>query len=225
VIAFTREFSLLDHEAFAADVLRGRLGAELVIVGRNFRYGHRAQGTIDTLTEAGARLGFAVAPAPLLELDGAPVSSSRIRDLVSAGEVEHAARLLGRPPWIEGVVVHGDGRGRELGFATANLEAPVRSVLPGTGIYAGRAAIGGDVHAAAVSVGYNPTFSDDRGRVRVEAHLLDFDGDIYGRAMRLELMRRLRSEERFGSVEELVAQVHRDIDAVRVEASVWLQVV
>jgi riboflavin kinase/FMN adenylyltransferase len=221
VIPFTHEFSLLEHDQFAELVVRGRLGAELVVVGRNFRYGHRAQGSIETLAAAGERLGFAVDPAPLLEIDGAPVSSSRIRDLLSAGEVEHAGRLLGRPPWLEGVVVRGDGRGRELGFATANLDAPARSVLPSTGIYAGRAHLDDGAHAAAISIGYNPTFSDDRQRVRVEAHLLDFDRDIYGFPMRLELMRRLRGEQRFGSVDELVAQVHRDIDAVRRERAVW----
>jgi riboflavin kinase/FMN adenylyltransferase len=221
VITFTHEFSLLEHEQFAEQVLHDRLGAALVIVGRNFRYGHRAQGSIETLSVSGERLGFTVEPAPLLEVDGVPVSSSRIRDLISAGEVEHAGRLLGRPVWLEGVVVRGDGRGRELGFATANLHPPTRSALPGTGIYAGRAHLEDGSHAAAISVGFNPTFSDDRRRVRVEAHLLDFDRDIYGFPIRLELMRRLRGEERFGSVDDLVAQVHRDIDAVRREPAVW----
>jgi len=221
VIPFTHEFSLLDHEAFAEHVLAERLGAASVSVGRNFRYGHRAQGSIETLAAAGERLGFGVVAAPLLEMDGAPVSSSRIRDLIAAGEVGHAAQLLGRPPLLEGVVVRGDGRGRGLGFPTANLETAPRSALPGTGIYAGRAHLPDGSHAAAVSVGYNPTFSDDRRRVRVEAYLLDFDRDIYGQRMDLELMRRLRGEERFGSVDELVAQMHHDVEGVRAEPSVW----
>jgi len=221
VIPFTHEFSLLDHEAFAEQVLAERLGAAIVSVGRNFRYGHRAQGSIETLAAAGDRLGFGVAAAPLLEMDGAPVSSSRIRDLIAAGEVVHASQLLGRPPLLEGVVVRGDGRGRGLGFPTANLETAPRSALPGTGIYAGRAHLPDGSHAAAVSVGYNPTFSNDRRRVRVEAYLLDFDRDIYGLRMDLELMRRLRGEERFGSVDELVAQMHHDVDGVRAEPSVW----
>ena len=198
-IRFSHEFSLIEHEQFAEQVLRDRLGAELVSVGRNFRYGHRAQGSIETLAASGARLGFEVEPAPLLEMDGAPVSSSRIRDLVSAGEVEHAGRLLGRPPWIEGTIVRGDGRGRDLGFATANLDPAPRAALPGTGIYAGRAHLDAGSHAAAISVGYNPTFSDDRDRVRIEAHLLDFGRDIYGQPLRLDLLRRLRGEQRFGS--------------------------
>jgi len=221
VIPFTHEFSLLDHEAFAEHVLAERLGAVSVSVGRNFRYGHRAQGSIETLAAAGERLGFGVVAAPLLEMDGAPVSSSRIRDLIAAGDVGHAAQLLGRPPLLEGVVVRGDGRGRGLGFPTANLETAPRSALPRTGIYAGRAHLPDGSHAAAVSVGYNPTFSDDRRRVRVEAYLLDFDRDIYGQRMDLELMRRLRGEERFGSVDELVAQMHHDVDGVRAEPAVW----
>jgi riboflavin kinase/FMN adenylyltransferase len=222
VIRFDREFSLIEHEQFAERVLAAALGARLVIVGRNFRYGHRAQGTIETLAASGLRLGFDTEPAPLLELDGVPVSSSRIRDLLSAGDVDHAARLLGRPPWLEGTVVRGDGRGRELGFATANLDPPPRSALPATGIYAGRAHLPDGSWPAAISVGYNPTFSDERERVRVEAHLLDFGRDIYGQPIRLEFMRRLRGEERYGSIEELVAQVHRDIAAVRAEPGVWL---
>jgi riboflavin kinase / FMN adenylyltransferase len=215
VIPFTHEFSLLDHERFAEAVLRDRLNAALVIVGRNFRYGHRAQGSIETLADSGARLGFETEPSPLVEVDGAPVSSSRIRDLLSAGEVAHAERLLGRHPWLDGMIVRGDGRGRELGFATANLECAPHTAFPATGIYAGRAHVAGTTRPAAISVGYNPTFTDDRERLRVEAHLLDFDAAIYGEPMHLEFTRRLRGEERYGSVEELVEQVHRDIAAVR----------
>jgi riboflavin kinase/FMN adenylyltransferase len=221
VIHFTRDFSMIDHERFAEAVLRERLGAELVIVGRNFRYGHRAQGSIDTLALSGSRLGFGTEPAPLVEVDGAPVSSSRIRDLLSDGAVSEAERLLGRRPWLDGVIVRGDGRGRELGFATANLEAAPHTAFPATGIYAGRAHLATGSRPAAISVGYNPTFTDDRDHLRVEAHLLDFDEDIYGEPMHLEFVRRLRGEERYGSVEALVEQVHRDIAAVRADPAVW----
>ena len=117
--------------------------------------------------------------------------------------------------------MRGDGRGRGLGFATANLQPPGRSALPATGIYAGRAHLPDEQRPAAISVGYNPTFSDERDRIRIEAHLLDFDRDVYGHPLRLELLGRLRGEERFGSVEELVAQVHRDIAAVRANPMVW----
>ena len=214
-IRFDRAFSLLEHERFAQQVLADGLGAKLVIVGRNFRYGHRAQGSIETLEVSGERLGFAVEPAALLEIGGAPVSSSRIRDLITAGQVEQAGRLLGRPAWVEGTIVRGDGRGRELGFATANVEPAPRTAVPATGIYAGWGDLEGERHPAAISVGYNPTFSDARERVRIEAHLLDFDRDIYGRPLLIEFTHRLRGEERFGSIEELVAQVHRDIASVR----------
>ena len=215
VVRFTLEFSQIDADRFASEVLADRLGAAHIAVGHNYRYGHRAQGTVETLREAGARLGFEVTELPLLELQGGVVSSSRIRDLIGDGQVELAAALLGRPPWLEGTVVRGDGRGRGLGFATANLEPLGRSVLPGRGVYAGRAHLPSSSHPAAISVGYNPTFTDSREAVRVEAHLLDFDRDIYGSPLRLEFTRRLRDEERFGSVDDLVAQLHRDVQQTR----------
>jgi riboflavin kinase / FMN adenylyltransferase len=215
VIRFTLEFSQIEADRFASEVLVDRLGAAHVAVGHNYRYGHRAQGTVETLREAGRRLGFAVSERPLLELHGGVVSSSRIRDLIGDGQVELAGELLGRPPWLEGTVVRGDGRGRGLGFATANLEPLARSVLPGRGVYAGRAHLSAASHLAAISVGYNPTFTDSRQAIRVEAHLLDFDRDIYGSPLRLEFARRLRDEERFGSVDDLVAQLRRDVQQTR----------
>jgi riboflavin kinase/FMN adenylyltransferase len=215
VIRFTREFSQIEAERFASEILVERLGARHVAVGHNYRYGHRAQGTVDTLRDAGRRLGFDVSELPLLELQGEVVSSSRIRDLIGDGEVELAGALLGRPPWLEGKVVRGDGRGRGLGFATANLAPLGRSVLPGRGVYAGRAHLPASSHPAAISVGYNPTFTDSREAIRVEAHLLDFDRDIYGAPLRLEFTRRLRDEERFGSVDDLIAQLHRDVQQTR----------
>jgi riboflavin kinase / FMN adenylyltransferase len=215
VVRFTLEFSQIEADRFASEVLVDRLGAARVAVGHNYRYGHRAQGTVETLRKAGAELGFEVTELPLLELQGGVVSSSRIRDLIGDGQVELAAALLGRPTWLEGTVVRGDGRGRGLGFATANLEPLDRSVLPGRGVYAGRAHLPSSSHPAAISVGYNPTFTDSREAVRVEAHLLDFDRDIYGAPLRLEFARRLRDEERFGTVEDLIAQLHRDVQQTR----------
>ena len=200
-------------------MISGALGARHVVVGTNFRYGNRAQGTVETLTAAGAQLGFTVEPAPLVEIGGTAVSSSRIRDLIAGGEVAAAARLLGRDPWIEGEVVRGDGRGRGLGFATANLQPVPHSALPARGVYAGSAHLAGSSRPAAISVGYNPTFSDARDQVRIEAHLLDFDEDIYGSPLRIDFSHRLRDEERFSSIDELVAQIHRDVDAVRGIAS------
>jgi riboflavin kinase / FMN adenylyltransferase len=218
VIRFDHELSQLGHEAFEREVLAEALGAELVIVGENFRYGHRAQGSVETLRSAGERLGYAIVAAPLRQIDGAPVSSSRIRDLFAAGAIHQATELLGRPPSVEGVIVHGDGRGRALGFATANLAPAAHSALPARGVYAGRAHLPGRSRPAAISVGFNPTFSDARDAVRIEAHLLHFDEDVYGSPLRLDFAAKLRDEAKYGSVEELVEQVQRDIDQVRVLA-------
>lgn len=215
VLRFTPEFSQITAEQFATEILAGRLGARRVCVGGNFRYGHRAQGDVASLTEAGGRLGFEVDVAPLLELHGGPVSSSRIRALIAEGDVAGAGELLGRPAWLEGKVAPGDGRGRELGFPTANLDPVPRSALPGRGIYAGRAHLASGSHVAAISVGYNPTFTASREAVRVEAHLLDFQRDIYGQHLLLEFTDRLRDELRFGSVEDLVEQLHRDVHRTR----------
>ncbi len=215
LIRFTPSFAQLDHEQFAREVVADTLRAADVVVGTNFRFGHGARGTPELLADEGRRFGFEVEAVPLLEIGGNPVSSSRIRRLIGTGQVEAAAELLGRPPWLEGAVVRGDGRGRGLGFATANLAPLPRSALPGRGVYAGFAHLPGIDRPAAISVGSNPTFSDDATRHRIEAHLLDFDADVYGSPIRLELTRRLRDEERYDSVDELVAQVRRDIDAVR----------
>jgi riboflavin kinase/FMN adenylyltransferase len=215
VIGFDRRLSEVEHDEFEERVLKGALGVEHVVIGQNFRYGHRAQGNVDTLREAGERLGFEVEPAPLVELDGDAVSSSRIRDLLGAGDVAGAGRRLGRPPGGEGVVVRGDGRGRGLGFATANVDQPPDSAVPAIGVYAGVGHVAGISRPAAISVGYNPTFTDARDKLRIEAHLLDFDDDIYGRPMRIDFTERLRGEEKYDSVDALVEQVHRDIAAVR----------
>jgi riboflavin kinase/FMN adenylyltransferase len=189
-----------------------------VVVGENYRFGHHAAGDADELARLGRELGFAVTAVPLLSLEGERVSSSWIRELVSQGEVAHAATLLGRDPWLEGAVVRGEGRGRGLGVPTANLAWPPARVVPGRGVYAGLAVVGGPAgaerHGAAVSVGWNPTFGPGR-ELSVEAHLLDVDADLYGRPMRLEFRRFLRHELRFESVPELVDQMQADIEQAR----------
>jgi len=215
ILRFDRAFSTIDPDGFAEQVLAETLGARHVSVGENFHYGQGAKGTPAKLAEDGARLGFDVHVEPLLQEGGEAISSSRIRELLGAGSVEAAGELLGRPAWLEGAVVRGDGRGRELGFPTANLALVPRSPSPAIGIYAGAAHLPGSSHAAAISVGYNPTFTDDRSEVRVEAYLLDFDADIYGSPLRLDLDHRLRDEIRFESVDALVEQLHRDVDQVR----------
>ena len=220
VIRFTPELSRVSAEEFGGRIVARALGAQRVFVGENFRYGHRAQGTTATLAAQGAHLGFAVEVVPMVEVDGSAVSSSRIRALVAAGEVEAASRLLGRPAWVEGTVVRGDGRGRQIGVPTANLGLSAVALRPGTGIYAGRVHLAGEKHPAAISVGSNPTFSDDGEAIRVEAHLLDFDRDIYGAPVLVEFTHRLRDELRFDSVQELVDQIGRDIARTRELAAI-----
>jgi len=209
----------MEPDAFARGVLHERCQAVHVVVGENYRFGRHAAGDADALAGLGRELGFALTAVPLLTLDGERVSSSWIRELVSQGEVAHAATLLGRDPWLEGAVVRGQGRGRELGVPTANLGWPPARVVPGRGVYAGVAVLGGadagaERHGAAISVGWNPTFGPER-ELSVEAFLLDLDEDLYGRPMRLEFRRFLRHELRFESVPELVDQMQADIEQAR----------
>jgi len=207
VIPFDRSFAAQEPRAFIDEVLVGRLGAARVAVGENFRFGHRAQGDTELLRADGR---FDVHVEPLLEVDGEVVSSSHIRGLVLGGAVEYAGHLLGAPFAMAGEVVHGDRRGRELGYPTANLVPPEGYVVPGHGVYACRAG----EHAAAVNVGVRPQFQTGRGEL-IEAYLLDFEGDLYGTHLRLEFLKRLRGERRFPSVEDLVEQMGRDVDEAR----------
>ena len=200
VVDFDLELAQLPPEAFAERVLRP-LGTEVVVAGSNFRFGRGRAGDLGLLE----RLGFDVRPVPLV--DG--VSSTRIRDLLRAGEVDRAAKLLGRPSELAGTVVAGDARGGTLGFPTANLRPEPGVLVPGYGIYAGAA----DGHRAAISIGTNPHYGGDERRI--EAFLLDFAGDLYGRRLTLELWQRLREEQAFGSEEDLVAQIDRDVEATR----------
>jgi riboflavin kinase/FMN adenylyltransferase len=216
VIAFTHELSLLTPEAFAEQVLVGRAGAVHVVVGENYRFGNAAAGDVATLTALGEKLGFGVTAVSLVTADGDRVSSSWIRELVRQGEVMHATRLLGRPPWLDGTVVRGFARGRALGVPTANLRWTPGRVVPAPGVYAGFGILGPgeERYPAAISVGGNPTFGDVEGTV-VEAYLIGFDGDAYDRPMRVEFTRFLRHELAFESVDELVEQMWRDIETAR----------
>jgi riboflavin kinase/FMN adenylyltransferase len=201
VVEFDLEVARLSPEAFVDDVLR-RIGAEVIAAGSNFRFGQGRSGDLALLE----RLGFDVRTVPLAE----GVSSSRIRELLRAGEIERAAKLLGRPPEVEGTVVAGDARGGTLGFPTANLRPDSMLLVPAFGIYAGAA----QGRRAAISIGTNPHYGGDERRI--EAFLLDFEGDLYGRRLVLELWQRLRDERAFESEEELVAQIARDVDETRV---------
>lgn len=207
VIPFDDDFASIPAEEFCGRVLVDGLGAERVSVGENFRFGARAKGDPEMLA---ARAEFETRVVPLVEVDGETVSSSRIRALVAAGEVDAAMRCLGAPFLFEGVVVEGDRRGRELGFPTANIVPDDALVSPGHGVYAAFA----DGRPAAVNVGVRPTFETGRGLL-VEAYLLDFDGDLYGHTLRVAFVGRLRGERRFESAEELVAQMRRDVEEAR----------
>jgi riboflavin kinase / FMN adenylyltransferase len=211
VIPFDREFASRSAQDFIDDVLIRRLGATHVSVGENFRFGHKAAGDVELLR---GQEGFETRVAPLVEVEDEIVSSSHIRGLVVAGEVDHAARFLGYPFQLRGRVVEGDRRGRNLGFPTANLVPDARLVVPDHGVYACRAEVDGEQHVAAVNVGVRPTFKTGRGLL-VEAFLLDFEGDLYGRELRLDFLERLRGEKRFESAEALVEQMDRDIDKTR----------
>ncbi len=207
VIPFDAQFAALEAEAFVEEVLVGKLGAVHVSVGENFRFGHRAQGNPELL-KADSR--FTTTVHPLLEIDGEIVSSSHIRGLLAAGEVEAAIRFLGAPFLLAGEVVHGDERGRVLGFPTANIVPEERLVCPGHGVYACRAG----EHLAAVSIGVRPTFETGRAEL-IEAYLLDFEGDLYGSTLKLSFLQRLRGERRFQSAEALIEQMHLDVQSTR----------
>jgi len=200
VVDFDLELAQLPPEAFAERILRP-IGTEVVLAGSNFRFGRGRAGDLALLE----RLGFDVRPVPLV--DG--VSSTRIRDLLRAGEVNRAAKLLGRPSELAGTVVAGDARGGTLGYPTANLRPEPGVLIPGYGIYAGAA----DGHRAAISIGTNPHYGG--GERRIEAFLLDFADDLYGKRLTLELWQRLRDEQAFASEAELVAQIERDVEATR----------
>ncbi|HSK97229.1 MAG TPA: bifunctional riboflavin kinase/FAD synthetase [Euzebyales bacterium] len=214
VLTFDERLRTLVPEAFVAQVLRSSLDARHLVVGHNFRFGHRAAGDVALLERIGAREGFGVDGVDLLAVGGEPVSSTRIRGALADGDVATAADLLGRPFVIDGTVVHGDHRGRALGFPTANLEVASGVVVPANGVYAGMAALGdGRQVPAAISIGSNPQF--DGTAVRVEAYLLDIDEDHYGADLALDLRRRLRGQQRFATVDDLVAAMRDDVAAVR----------
>jgi riboflavin kinase/FMN adenylyltransferase len=214
VLRFDDELASWPAERFAQRILRDDVRAARVVVGENFTFGRRALGTVATLEELGPSLGFAAEGVPLVVLDGRRVSSTSIREALTVGELSWPRRALGRPFAVDGRVVAGAGRGAGLGFPTANLEVPPGMLLPGRGVYAGRAHVdGGQTHPAAINVGTNPTFGGEP--VHVEAFLLDFEGDLRGRAVAVEFVERLRDEERFDSAPALVEQIRADVERAR----------
>jgi riboflavin kinase/FMN adenylyltransferase len=212
VVPFDGARAAQTAQAFIDEELVARLGATQVSVGENFRFGNKAKGDAALLQ---AQTAFSTRVVELVEIDGEIVSSTHIRGLIATGAVADAARLLGAPFGMRGIVAHGDKRGRTLGFPTANLVPDPAHAVPDHGIYACRAAVPGvGEWTAAVSVGVRPTFVTGRGLL-VEAFILDFDGDLYGQELRLDFVERIRGEKRFESVDTLVEQMHRDVADIR----------
>ncbi len=212
---FDEALAMLPAEQFVEDVLVGRLHVRHLCVGADFRFGRAGAGDPDLLRRMGEEHGFEVEVIDFVEAEGlGRVSSSRVREAVLQGDVESAARMLDRPLAVRGEVVRGDARGRELGFPTANLGGELEGLVPADGVYAGWAVVGGERYAAAVSVGANITFDPD-GEPRVEAYLIDFSGDLYGRIVELRFVRRLRGMAAFASVEALVERMHEDVRETR----------
>lgn len=211
---FTVEFSRMEPDAFVFSVLVEHLHACAVIVGENFRFGRKAAGDVNTLTDLGGRFGFSAEGVPLIRTEQTAYSSTYVRACVAAGEVAAAAEALGRPHRVSGVVIRGDRRGRQLGYPTANLQTPQHAAVPADGVYAGWLVRGSDGLPAAISIGTNPTFE---GRTRrVEGYALDTDDlDLYGEQVAFDFVARLRDTERFASVEELLAAMAGDVAAVR----------
>lgn len=217
VLPFDTELSSMEAEDFASGVLGKGLHAKQVLVGEGWRFGRKARGDTELLAEVGAGSGFTVEPVKLEQVAGDVASSTRIRKLLAEGDMSAARELLGRPFDLDGVVEHGDARGKDLGVPTANVTPDPALVRPPRGVYAGRTRVGDLWYSAAINVGVNPTFGGDESTtpVRVEAYLLDFDADLYGRTIRVEFWERLRDEKRFDSAEALIDQMHRDIAQTR----------
>ena len=213
-IPFDRDLSRKSPEQFVRDVLVGELGAGVVVVGENFRFGHRAAGDFEELRrlmrEAG---GEAVGVGVRGAAGGEGISSTRIRAMISEGRVAEAAGLLGRPYTLRGEVVEGDRRGRSIGFPTANVVPDAEAVVPARGVYAGFVSFGEERYAACTNVGTAPTFG--RTESRIEAYLLDFERDLYGRVVDVSFVGRIREERRFAGVEQLVQQIQRDVAEAR----------
>lgn len=228
VLPFTPEFSRLSPETFTHTVLVEHLHAAQVVIGQNFTYGHKAGGTVDTLVAEGRRFGFAVEGVPLANVGAADgpgeedvtISSTYIRACVAAGDMVSASRALGRAHRVDGVVVRGDRRGRDLGYPTANVETPPFTAVPADGVYAGhlvtrdpRSGASRERFPAAISVGTNPTFQGSRRTV--EAYVLDYDGDLYGEHVGVEFAQRLRPMAAFPDVSALVAAMDKDVADTR----------
>ena len=215
VVNFNKDFSQLTPDQFIEDILVGRFSAEHVVIGENFNFGFKAQGTPKYLSEIGPKYGFSVSIVKLQEDRGSTISSSRIRNLIIDGEIERANELLTRNFYLKGPVIHGEKRGREIGYPTANIGLTPLATIPADGVYAGWLSVGEDRWAAAISIGTNPTFPGVRGR-QVEAYALDQVGlDLYDQEAKIEFGYRLRDTLKFDGLPPLLEQMKKDCDQAR----------
>jgi riboflavin kinase / FMN adenylyltransferase len=210
LIHFDREFCQQTGEAFIRGLARDLGRMHSICVGADFTFGHKRSGNVALLRQLGAELGFAVHGMAALSLDGEPVSSTRIREAIRTGDLDFASQMLGRPYSIAGSVVTGDKLGRQMGFPTANLDA-IGLVLPPNGVYAVQALLDGAVHRAVLNIGLRPTLQNPKPALRVEAYLLDFSADLYGKELELRFAGKLRDERKFASLNDLKEQIARDV--------------
>jgi len=213
ILPFTREFSLIEPEEFIQSLLVGRLNLKSVVVGGNFRFGHFARGNVKMLRSFGMKLEFEVESARMRKVLGRTVSSTAVRRALKEGDLEWANKALGRSYCLPGSVVRGAGRGKAIGYPTANLLPEHSLCVPGSGIYAGHVLTGGERRVAAMSIGSNPTFGE--GKESVEAYILDFDGDLYGREAQFEFNHRIRDHIQFKTASDLTGAISEDVTQVR----------
>jgi riboflavin kinase/FMN adenylyltransferase len=213
VLEFTEEVASWPPDAFVDRVLSGGLRAGHAVVGANFTFGHKAAGNVEVLTDLGRARGFSVEGMALLKVDARPVSSTSVREALAEGDLVWPERALGRRHAVEGTVVEGAGRGRDLGWPTANLRTPEGLLLPAGGVYAGRARLGESAWPAAINIGTNPTFGGDP--YHLEAHLVGFEGSLRGRVLEVEFWARLRDEVRFDGPDALARQIGEDVERTR----------
>ncbi|MGB9803566.1 riboflavin biosynthesis protein RibF, partial [Desulfofundulus sp.] len=216
-VPFTADFARVGPREFIEEVLCRGLGVKAVFVGYNYTFGYRGEGTPELLREYSQRCGFELHVVPPVAVDGHVVSSTLIRSLLLSGDVTKAAHFMGYYPFVEGRVVTGDRRGATLGFPTANLDPGEGLLIPASGVYSVEVEVDGDRFLGVANIGTKPTFNAKNVRPNIEVHLLDFEGDLYGRWILVRFRRRLREERRFASVSELVAQIQKDIHRARVE--------
>lgn len=211
-IPFTVDFSAMPPEDFVKDVLCGLLGAKEIFVGYNYRFGRGREGNVETLKKLGEKFGFTVREVEQVSLGGEVISSSKIRHLLKDGEVEHASRLLGRTYAITGIVVKGDGRGKGLGFPTANI-VPKHTIIPADGVYAARLFVRDRLYDGIANIGMRPTF--DKESLTIEVHVFDFSEDIYSEEVSLYFVKKIREEKKFKNADELILQIAADIRTAR----------